>query len=57
MIKIEQIGIKVKGNFAVRYTLALLNYMEVLYSLSCANGFGALPLELLKMKLALSDCN
>ena len=33
--------------------------MEQLYLLSCANGFGALPLELLEMKLfqPLSDYN
>ena len=43
----------------VRYTLALLKQMEQLYLLSCANGFGALPLELLEMKLfqPLSDYN
>ena len=48
---------KVKGNFVVRYTLALLNYMEQMYTLSCANGFGALPLVLLEMKLLFSDCH
>ena len=31
--------------------LALLNKMEQLYSLICTSGFGALPLEVLEMKL------
>ena len=44
--KIEQLKWQV-----VRYTLALLNEMEQLYSLICTNGFGALPLEVLEMKL------